>query len=197
MSSQENEAGQQRNVDSQFDQAPPKDSGDRGRRYVIRGGAVMSMDPQVGNFEVADVLVEGKEIVAVRPGINAAGADVIDARGRIVMPGFVDTHHHLFETAERAFLANGLLLDDGSGSPSAYPNYGEHILEGFARVYRPQDVYINELLAGLSQSSRAWAGSDQVRRIAVLGSRRLILESTGVVEGTLRTTIFEWHRRSS
>jgi 5-methylthioadenosine/S-adenosylhomocysteine deaminase len=133
------------------DQAPPRDSGSRGRRYVIRGGAVMSMDPDVGNFEVADVLVEGRKIVAVRPRINAAGADVIDARGRIVMPGFVDTHHHLFETAERAFLANGLLLDDGSGSPSAYPNYGEHILQGFARVYRPQDVYINELFAGLSQ----------------------------------------------
>jgi 5-methylthioadenosine/S-adenosylhomocysteine deaminase len=133
------------------DQAPPSDSGGQGRRYVIRGGAVMSMDPDVGDFEVADVLVEGKKIVAVRADINAAGADVIDARGRIVMPGFVDTHHHLFETAERAFLANGLLLDDGSGSPSAYPNYGEHILKGFAPVYRPQDVYINELFAGLSQ----------------------------------------------
>ncbi|MDF5751489.1 amidohydrolase family protein [Spongiactinospora sp. TRM90649] len=132
-------------------QAPPTDTGGRGRRYVIRGGAVMSMDPKVGDFEVADVLVEGKNIAAVGRKVNAPGADVIDARGRIVMPGFVDTHHHLFETAERAFLANGLLLDDGSGSPSAFPNYGQHILQGFARVYRPQDVYINELFAGLSQ----------------------------------------------
>ncbi|MEU0566204.1 amidohydrolase family protein [Nonomuraea sp. NPDC005983] len=133
------------------EQAPPRDSGGQGRRYVIRGGAVMSMDPKVGNFESADVLVEGKKIVAVRPRVDASRADVIDARGRIVMPGFVDTHHHLFETAERALLANGLLLDDHSGSPSASPNYGEHILQGFARVYRPQDVYINELFAGLAQ----------------------------------------------
>ncbi|MGW0479353.1 amidohydrolase family protein [Nonomuraea sp. NPDC003214] len=130
---------------------PPKDSGRRGRRYVVRGGAVMSMDRAVGDFETADVLVEGERIAAVAPRVDAPGADVIDARGRIVMPGFVDTHHHLFETAERAFLANGLLLDDGSGSPSARPNYGEHILQGFARVYRPQDVYVNALFGGLSQ----------------------------------------------
>lgn len=130
---------------------PPKDSGRRGRRYVIRGGAVMSMDQNVGNFAVADVLVEGRKIVDIRPDIRAAGAGVIDARGRIVLPGFVDTHHHLFETAERAFLANGLLQDDGSGSPSAQPSYFEHILQGLARVYRPSDVYINSLFAGLSQ----------------------------------------------
>ncbi|NRQ33704.1 amidohydrolase family protein [Nonomuraea sp. NN258] len=132
------------------DQAPTG-SGGPGRRYVIRGGAVMSMDPKVGDFEVADVLVEGKKIVAVRPRVDAGGAQVIDARGRIVMPGFVDTHHHQFETAVRAFLPNGLLQDDGSGSPSASPNYIEHVLRGFAKVYRPQDVYVNELFAGLSQ----------------------------------------------
>ncbi|MFW6721670.1 amidohydrolase family protein [Streptomyces sp. MAR4 CNY-716] len=31
----------------------------------------------------------------------------MDARGRVVMPGFVDTHHHQFETALRAFLPTG------------------------------------------------------------------------------------------
>ncbi|HET6285364.1 MAG TPA: amidohydrolase family protein [Amycolatopsis sp.] len=138
-------------AEASADGRPPKDSGQPGRRYVIRGGAVMSMDQNVGNFATADVLVEGGKIVEIRPGIRAGHAGVIDARGRIVLPGFVDTHHHLFETAERAFLANGLLLDDHSGSPSAYPNYGEHILRGFARVYRPADVYINSLFAGLSQ----------------------------------------------
>ncbi|MER7210673.1 amidohydrolase family protein [Streptosporangium sp. NPDC000239] len=126
--------------------APPD-----GGRLVIRGGAVMSMDPAVGDFEDADVLVEGGRIVAVGPGLDAQDANVIDARGRVVMPGFVDTHHHQFETAERAFLPNGLLTDDGSGSPSAQPNYGEHILGRFAPAYRPQDVYVNVLFAGLSQ----------------------------------------------
>ncbi|HZF16145.1 MAG TPA: twin-arginine translocation signal domain-containing protein, partial [Steroidobacteraceae bacterium] len=89
------------------DDDAPEDSGRRGRRYVIRGGHVMSMDPQVGDFVQADVLVEGKKILAVRPNIHASDAGEIDARGKIVMPGFIDTHHHQFETALRSFLANG------------------------------------------------------------------------------------------
>src|SRR3977135_4033050 len=45
----------------------PEDTGKRGRRYVIRGGHVMTMDPKVGDFASADVLVEGKKILAVGP----------------------------------------------------------------------------------------------------------------------------------
>ena len=41
---------------------------------------------------------------------------ILDARGRIVMPGFIDTHHHLFETSLRSFLADGILINDGSGT---------------------------------------------------------------------------------
>jgi len=104
-----------------------------------------------GLAQKADVLVEGKKILAVGPNLHAGGADVIDARGRIVMPGFIDTHHHQFETALRSFLANGLLINDGSGSPSANPTYFEYILLTFAPVYRPEDVYISELFGGLSQ----------------------------------------------
>ena len=133
------------------DEREPEDSGQRGRRYLIRGGAVMSMDPKVGDFAQADVLVEGKKIVAVGRNLHAGGAGVIDARGRIVMPGFIDTHHHQFETALRSFLADGLLINDGSNTPSGNQTYFEYILSKFAPVYRPQDVYINELFGGLSQ----------------------------------------------
>jgi 5-methylthioadenosine/S-adenosylhomocysteine deaminase len=127
----------------------PAETGRPGRRYVIRGGAVMSMDPAVGDFQRADVLVEGKKIVAVGPNIAAGDASVLDARGRIVMPGFIDTHHHQFETALRGFLADGLLANDGT--PHGVVNYFDYILGKFARVYRPQDVYINELFGSLSQ----------------------------------------------
>jgi 5-methylthioadenosine/S-adenosylhomocysteine deaminase len=129
----------------------PEGSGRPGRRYVIRGGSVMSMDPKVGDFPRADVLVEGKKILAVGPNVSAGGAAVIDAGGRIVMPGFIDTHHHQFETALRSFLADGVLINDGSNTPSGSITYFEFILQKFAPVYRPQDVYINELFGGLSQ----------------------------------------------
>ena len=104
------------------DSKAPDDSGQHGRRYVIRGGAVMSMDPKVGDFAQADVLVEGRKIVAVGRSLHVGGAAEIDARGRIVMPGFIDTHHHLFETALRSFLADGILINDGSNTPSARPD---------------------------------------------------------------------------
>jgi 5-methylthioadenosine/S-adenosylhomocysteine deaminase len=130
--------------------AAPFNSGAPGVRYVIRGGSVMTMDPSLGNFAHADVLVEGKKILAVGPNLNASGP-TIDASGAIVMPGFIDTHHHQFETALRSFLADGVLINDGSGSPSGSITYYEFILLKFAPVYRPQDVYINELFGGLSQ----------------------------------------------
>src|ERR1700724_2527817 len=126
----------------------PADSGRPGRRYVIRGGSVMSLDPKVGDFAQADVLVEGKKILAVAPNLHAGGAAVVAASGRIVMPVFIDTHHHQFETVLRSFLADGLLLP---GTPGGDIDYYEYILLTFAPVFRPQDVYINELFAGLSQ----------------------------------------------
>jgi len=136
--------------------AMPQGTATPGRRYVIRGGAVMTMDPNQGGmlkgeFPQADVLVEGKKILAVGPNLSAGGADVIDATGRIVMPGFIDTHHHQFETALRSFLADGILISDSGSGPSGTTTYFEFILLTFAPVYRPQDVYINELFGGLSQ----------------------------------------------
>jgi cytosine/adenosine deaminase-related metal-dependent hydrolase len=61
----------------------------------------------------------------------------------------VDTHHHQFETALRGFLADGLLVADGHAH--GIVNYYDYILQRFATVYRPEDVYISELLGSLSQ----------------------------------------------
>jgi cytosine/adenosine deaminase-related metal-dependent hydrolase len=107
------------------------------------------MDPKVGNFAKADVLVKGKQIEAVGPNLRAGGADEVDASGKIVMPGFIDTHHHQFETATRSVLADSLLFD--GLDPNITFNYFQKELLGFAPVYRPEDVYISELFGGLAQ----------------------------------------------
>jgi cytosine/adenosine deaminase-related metal-dependent hydrolase len=140
-----------RDRDRDHDDGPPRHTGRPGRRYIIRGGHVMSMDPAVGDFVNADVLVVGKKIRAVRPHIHASDAAVIDARGKIVMPGFVDTHHHQAWTAIRSSIPDSILIDDGTGTPGAQQNYLGNILLGFAPNYRPQDVYISELFGGLAQ----------------------------------------------
>ncbi len=128
----------------------PAGIGEAGRRLLIKGGAVLSMDDSVGNFAAGDVLLDGARIVAVAASIDAPDAAVIDATGKVVMPGFVDTHHHQFETALRSQLANGILINDGRPMNAA-ANYYETILQKFSMVYRPEDVYINELFGGIAQ----------------------------------------------
>mgnify|MGYP001409118703 CR=1 FL=1 len=127
----------------------PAGVGQPGRRTLIRGGHVMSMDPAVGDFVGGDVLLEGDRIVEVGQSIDAPDAEVIDAEGRIVMPGFVDTHHHQFETSLRSYLPNGIMFPDPT-RPGAR-NYLDDILGKFSKVFRPEDVYIAELFGGLSQ----------------------------------------------
>lgn len=123
--------------------------GQPGRKTLIRGGSVLSMDAKVGNFAKGDVLIEGAKIIAVGQNLDAGDAAVIDAAGHVVMPGFIDTHHHQFETALRSILADAILVNDGR--PESAANYYEWMLQKFSVLYRPEDVYISELFGSISQ----------------------------------------------
>src|SRR5262245_17817028 len=79
---------------SQAQQASPAAAA-QGGRTLLKGGCVLSLDPKVGDFDVADVLIDGQKIAAVQPNITAS-AQVIDAANMIVMPGFIDTHRHMW-----------------------------------------------------------------------------------------------------
>src|SRR4029453_17038603 len=81
----------------------------RKRRILLRGGVVLTLDPKVGDFERADVLIDGTRIADVRPEITAADAEVVDCTGTIVMPGFITTHHHQYEVLQRSMIPDGLL----------------------------------------------------------------------------------------
>src|SRR5262245_11732091 len=143
---------------------PPPHTGNPGRRYVIRNAYVITMEPGTpgadsafGEFIEGDVLVEGKTIKAIGKNLQAGNATEIDARGKVVMPGFIDTHHHQAWTAIRSAIPDSILINDGTGTASAEQNYFEHVLAGqtgttgFARHFRAQDVYVSELFGGLSQ----------------------------------------------
>jgi 5-methylthioadenosine/S-adenosylhomocysteine deaminase len=106
-------------------------------RLLIRGGHVISMDPNVGDLPSGDLLVEGSTIAQVAPGIQAE-ADVIDATGNVVIPGFVDTHRHTWEAAIRSCAPNATLDD-----------YFVEVLDSFAPLYRPEDVYSSDVAGAL------------------------------------------------
>ncbi|MFM0203376.1 amidohydrolase family protein [Paraburkholderia fungorum] len=109
------------------------------RRLLIKGGAIVSMDKEVGDLTCGDILVEGERIAAIAPSIEAEGADVIDATDMIVMPGFVDSHRHAWEGQLRRIDPNSPTLMD----------YLKSTHFSFATHYRPQDMYIGNLITAL------------------------------------------------
>ncbi len=86
-------------------QTPPLPTGDG--PVLVRGAAlIITMDPNLGEGPLGtiadgDVLFSGDRIVAVGPGLAAPGAAVLDAAGKIVMPGFVDVHTHFWQSVIR------------------------------------------------------------------------------------------------
>jgi cytosine/adenosine deaminase-related metal-dependent hydrolase len=71
---------------------------------LIRGGTVLTMDPAVPDLAAGDVHVREGAITAVAPVIEAPAAQVIDGAGMICIPGFVDTHFHLWNALFRMFV---------------------------------------------------------------------------------------------
>lgn len=73
---------------------------------VIRGATVLSQDEKIGEL-VGDIEVRDGEIVAVGPDLAAAGAEEISAKDMVAIPGFVDTHWHLWGTLLRGVIGDG------------------------------------------------------------------------------------------
>ena len=72
------------------------------REILIRGAeVVVTMDPARGELAGADVLIRGGAIAAVGLGLTTTG-EIVEARGCVVTPGLVNTHHHLYQTLTRA-----------------------------------------------------------------------------------------------
>ncbi len=80
-------------------------------RVLLRGGYVLSMDETVGELPGGDVLIEDGAIAAVEAGIAAEDAELVDVSGHVVMPGFVDTHRHTWQTPFRGVCADWTLED--------------------------------------------------------------------------------------
>ena len=107
-------------------------------RLLIRNGFVVSMDPEVGHVSNGDVLVEDGKIAEIGRGLDVSEAEQIDATGMIVMPGFVDTHRHTWQTPVRGVLPSCTL-----------DHYFAVMLGSVGGHYRPEDVYIGDYAGSL------------------------------------------------
>src|SRR6478609_2649325 len=104
---------------------------------VFRHGTVLTMDDTHRVLTDADVLVVGDRIAEVGTGLTAPdGALEVDASGGIVMPGMIDTHRHMWQTAMRGYGADWTLTQ------YFVWYYLEH-----GRRFRPQDVHTGNLLS--------------------------------------------------
>src|SRR6266550_1176019 len=110
-----------------------------GRPIVFRNATVLTMDDAHRVLHGADVLISGDRIAEVGPGLQVPdGTAEIDATGGIVMPGMIDTHRHMWQTAMRGYGADWTLTQYFVWN---YLQWG--------KSFRPQDVYAGNLLSAI------------------------------------------------
>ncbi len=110
-----------------------------GRPVVFRNATVLTIDPSLGAIEHGDVLVVDKSIAAVGRQLAAPeGAIEIDASGGILMPGMVDTHRHMWQTALRGYGADWTLT-----------NYFYFYYIDWGKFFRAEDVHAGNLLSAI------------------------------------------------
>jgi len=109
-----------------------------GRRRIIKGACVITMDPDIGILEIGDILIEGTKILEVAPDLDVEDAELIDGIGTIAIPGLIDTHRHLSHTQLRTKTA-----DDTNFT------YLLNFVFGYLAAYRAEDVYIGTLAGAL------------------------------------------------
>lgn len=108
------------------------------KRTLIKGGTVITVDPQLGDLTDADVLVEDERIVAVGPGLGVDDAEIVDATDCLVLPGLVDTHRHTWQALFRNIASDWTLAHYFTG------------LHGtMSGLYRPEDTYAGNLIGTL------------------------------------------------
>ena len=107
---------------------------------LLKGGLVVTVDHLIEDLPDADVLIRDGVIVEVAAGLSTSSknAEVIDCIGRLVIPGLVDTHRHVWQGAIGAFTPQMT----GAG-------YGPAVLNGISTRYEPEDIYAGALWGAL------------------------------------------------
>ncbi|WP_224362358.1 amidohydrolase family protein [Hyalangium versicolor] len=107
-------------------------------RWLLRGAEVITCDPDSADMSRADVLIENGVIVAIGPHLRADDCRVLELDGKIVMPGFIDTHRHTWQTPLRALGGDWTVMD-----------YLAAVRVKLAPAFRPNDIYAGNLAGAL------------------------------------------------
>ncbi|GAA1422907.1 amidohydrolase family protein [Agrococcus citreus] len=117
----------------------PTEAPEPGRPIVFRNGTVVTMDDAHTVHDKADVLVVDGRIAEIGPSLTVPdGTFEIDAAGGIVMPGMIDSHRHMWQTAMRAY-----------GSDWTLTQYFVWYYLEHGRAFRPQDYWAGNALSTL------------------------------------------------
>ncbi|MEV0758863.1 amidohydrolase family protein [Nocardia sp. NPDC050435] len=104
---------------------------------IIRGGTLIDTDPV--RVLTADLRIDNGRITEIGSGLRVpADAEVLDATGMLVLPGFVDAHRHTWQSGIRM-----------AGPDISFPGYLDLVLGTFAPRYQPEDVRIGTLAGAL------------------------------------------------
>jgi 5-methylthioadenosine/S-adenosylhomocysteine deaminase len=98
--------------------------------YLVREAHLLTLDGSGSGLETGDILIEGRHIADIGRSVPADGADVIDGRGMIAMPGLIDTHRHCW----------GSILRGGA----CYGNLGDYFAKNvftYGAAFSPEDNY--------------------------------------------------------
>src|SRR5881227_3530962 len=110
-----------------------------GQPVVLRNGTVLTMDEGHRVLRGADVLIASERIAGVGPNLSVPDGTVhIDATDGIVMPGMIDTHRHMWQTAMRGYGADWTLT-----------HYFVWNYLQWGKSFRPQDIYAGNLLSAI------------------------------------------------
>jgi 5-methylthioadenosine/S-adenosylhomocysteine deaminase len=109
-------------------------------RIRVKGATIVSMDERIGIIDSGDLLIDNGKIVAVGRNLGSWAVIEIDGRGMIAMPGLINGHLHLWQTALRGIAADWTL-----------DHYFSVLIGQVVGLYTPEDVYLGNLVGALDQ----------------------------------------------
>ncbi|MGW3622966.1 amidohydrolase family protein [Streptomyces sp. NPDC000880] len=107
------------------------------RKTILKGGTIVSMDTGTGDL-IGDILIDGGTIRSIAPTLEADDAEIVDVSGHIVLPGFIDSHRHLYQALLRGLATDWSLVQY---CVAMFGTIGHH--------FTPEDVHLGEKLGAL------------------------------------------------